>query len=186
MVDIVILAGGKSSRFKSNKMETLYQGVPILQKTIESFINLANSITIVTGFYNVDYLKDFTESHNIKVVHNHLHELGMFSSVLKGVEGIENDFLLTPGDYPNITSETVRTLLDGTGDIRVPTYLGRKGHPIFISKNLLDELKHEDIHSNLKVFRDKHSVNYIDVMDKGIIQDVDYIEDLQNLEERCE
>ena len=166
-------------------METKLNGKPILQKTIESFINLANSITIVTGFYNVDYLKDFIETHNIKVVHNALHEKGMFSSVLKGVDCIENDFLLTPGDYPNIKTETIKKLLEATGDIRVPTYNTRKGHPIFISKTLLDELKHESIDSNLKVFRDRHKVSYIEVRDIGILQDIDYKEDLKNLEERC-
>lgn len=186
MVDIVILAGGKSSRFKKNKMETKILGKPILQRTIESFINLANSITIVTGFYNVDYLKDFIEANNIRVVHNALHELGMFSSVLKGVECIKNDFLLTPGDYPNISESTIKTLIEATGEIRVPTYNGRKGHPLFISKHLLDDLKNEDINSNLKVFRDRYNVTTVPVDDEGILQDIDYIEDLQNLEERCE
>lgn len=184
MVDVVILAGGKSSRFKKNKMETLLSGKPILQHTIESFTNLSNNITVVTGFYEVDYLKEFIEKHHINVIHNALHEKGMFGSVLKGVSLVKGDFLLTPGDYPNISQETIKILINAKGSIRVPTYKGRKGHPIFIGKSLLESLKNEDIHSNLKVFRDKHVVNYIEVDDEGILQDVDYLEDLKNIEER--
>ena len=184
MVHVVILAGGKSSRFKKNKMETLFLGKPILQHTIESFINLSNHIVVVTGFYSVDYLKAFIEDHNITVVHNEKHEKGMFSSVLKGVSKVENNFLLTPGDYPNISEKTIQTLLNGEGSVRVPTYKGRKGHPIYIDSCLLDELKNEDIDSNLKVFRDKHNVSYIEVDDEGILQDVDYLEDLQTIEKR--
>ena len=181
MVETIILAGGKSSRFKTNKMESLISGKPVLQKTIESFLNHTNKIVIITGHYNVDYIKEFIKENEIEVVHNELHEQGMFSSVQKGVSRVNGDFLLTPGDYPNINQETINTLINSEGVIRVPTFRGRKGHPIFIDKSLIKELLNEPKESNLKVFRDRHQVTYIEVDDEGILQDIDYQEDLKKL-----
>jgi molybdenum cofactor cytidylyltransferase len=106
----------------------------------------------------------------------------MFSSVKKGVSCIKNDFFLIPGDYPLVKKQTIDKLIASSGEIRVPIYNGRKGHPIFIEKELIQELLEEPITSNLKVFRDRHTVNYVEVDDKGILLDVDYEEDLKNLD----
>lgn len=184
LVVTIILAGGKSSRFKTNKMSTLLNDKPILLRTIEPFLKISNSVTVVTGFFDVEYLKEYIELNKLNIVHNDLHELGMFSSVLKGVSNINSDIFLTPGDYPNIKEETLKILLNETGNIRVPTYKGRKGHPIFMSKIIVDELKKEPIESNLKFFRNRHQVNYIEVDDEGVLQDIDSQKDLIKMEAR--
>ena len=186
MLETVILAGGKSSRFKQNKMSSLINGLPILRRTIETFLDVSDRITIVTGYYDVSYLEDFIKEHNINVVHNELHEQGMFSSIKKGISNIEGDLLLIPGDYPFIQKATIKTLLRKKGQIKVPTYKGRKGHPIFISKQLLPSLKQEPLDSNLKLFRNRHDVNYVEVYDEGILLDVDYKEDIKRNAERNE
>lgn len=184
MIQTIILAGGKSTRFTKNKMETLLQGKPILLHTITPFLKTTDRLTIVTGHYTVDYLKDFINLDDIDIVHNDKHELGMFSSVLKGVKNIKGDVLLLPGDYPNIKETTILKLLNEKGQIRVPTFKGRKGHPIYIEKSLVEVLKNEPIESNLKAFRNRHQVNYIEVDDEGVIQDIDYYEDFKKMKAR--
>lgn len=184
MVETIILAGGKSSRFVQNKMETILNNKPILLHTIETFLDVSDRIIIVTGFYNVEYLKKYIKSDKITIIHNQEHELGMFSSIQKGLTDITHDVFITPGDYPNIKEETIELLIASEGNIRVPIFKGRKGHPIFIKRELLEELKQEPKDSNLKLFRNRHQVNYIECDDEGIIQDVDYIEDLKKLKER--
>lgn len=184
MVETIILAGGKSSRFEQNKMETFLNNKPILLHTVETFLDITDHIIIVTGYYDVSYLSKFIDNDKITIVHNESHELGMFSSIIKGISGVSNDVFIIPGDYPNIKKNTIEQLLSAHGDIRVPMYKGRKGHPIFISKYLVPSLKDEPIESNLKEFRNRHHVNYVVVDDEGVIQDVDFKEDLQNIKER--
>ncbi len=184
MVKTIILAGGKSSRFKTNKMSALLDGQPILFRTIKPFLKVTDSVTVVTGFFDVNYLKEYIDLNKLNIVHNELHELGMFSSILKGVQNINTDIFLTPGDYPNIKQDTLKKILDEDGDIRVPRYKGRKGHPIYLTKKVVEELKKESIESNLKIFRDRHLVNYIDVDDEGILQDIDIYEDLEKMKAR--
>jgi len=181
LVDGIILAAGKASRVGQNKLLLEYRGQPIIYYPLRILSEICENVTLVTGHYKIDYASMFLEFDNIFVVHNENYNLGMFSSVKKGVEVSKNDILLIPGDYPLVKKETFQALLHGTGDIRVPIYKGKKGHPIFISRSLRDELLNDDPASNLKVFRDKHKVNYIDVDDEGILIDIDHFEDYNRI-----
>lgn len=186
LVDTIILAGGMSKRFKKNKLATLYKGKPLIYYVIQSFLPYSDNVTLVTGHYNLVYLQDYITDERIRIVDNKNYKLGMFSSVKTGVSVTRNDFFLIPGDYPLVSQKTIEKLLSESGEIRVPIYKGRKGHPIFISQSLIKPLLNEPIESNLKVFRDRHDVNYISVDDEGILLDVDTLYDLQQLEERNE
>lgn len=184
LVEGIILAGGKASRMKQNKMLLPYKSKPILYHTINSMITHCNKITIVTGYYNLDYLDIINAFKHVEVVHNAQHELGMFSSIKKAIKNVTSDFFLIPGDYPLVKESTYQKLIDADGLIRVPVFKGRRGHPIYISQALLEGLKKEPIDSNLKVWRDKHIVNYIDVDDEGTIHDIDTILEYKQLVER--
>ena len=120
------------------------------------------------------------------MIENKDYKLGMFSSVKTGVSVTDNDFFLIPGDYPLVSPDTIQELLKNDGEIKVPIYKGRKGHPIFISKSLIKGILEEPMDSNLKLFRDRHNVNYIEVDDEGILLDVDTLEDFNILTERNE
>ena len=78
---------------------------------------------------------------------------------------------------PLIQKETFRSLLNASGEIRVPIFNNRKGHPILIKKELIDPLLNEPVDSNWKVFRDRYTVNYIETTDEGVLIDVDTMED---------
>ena len=177
MIDGIILAGGYSSRIKKNKMVLLYNELPIICNVIESMKDFCNKIVIVTGHYHDEIVQVVSKYEQVIVIRNVNYDLGMFSSVITGVKEINNDFFLTPGDYPLIQKETFRSLLNASGEIRVPIFNNRKGHPILIKKELIDPLLNEPVDSNLKVFRDRYTVNYIETTDEGVLIDVDTMED---------
>lgn len=181
MLDTIILAGGMSKRFKSNKLATLYKGKPLIFYTIQTFLEISENVTLVTGHYDLEYLKEYIDDPKIRIIQNNDYQLGMFSSVKAGVGVTKNDFFLIPGDYPLVKPETLVKLLSQNGQIKVPIYKSRKGHPIFISNELIIPLMNEPINSNLKAFRDRYKVNYIDVDDEGVLLDVDYFEDFKQL-----
>lgn len=186
MADGIILAGGYSSRAKTNKMVLMYQGLPIICNVIENMKDVCENIIVVTGHYHDEVLEAVKHYSFVKVVKNYEYDQGMFSSVKTGVKAVNNDFFLTPGDYPLIKMNTYQKLLDVDGDIRVPTFNGRKGHPIFISKGLIESLINESTESNLKVFRDNHEVTYVETLDEGILIDVDTMSDYLRIKNRNE
>lgn len=177
MVDGIILAGGYSSRIKTNKMTLIYNDLPIICNVIESMKDFCNKIIVVTGHYHNEIEKVVNKYDKVIVKRNNNYDLGMFSSVITGVKELNNDFFLTPGDYPLIKKETFKKLLDSKGVIRVPIYNNRRGHPILMKKELIEPLLNEPMDSNLKLFRDRYEVNYVETTDEGTVLDVDTMED---------
>lgn len=180
MLEAVVLAAGYSSRTGKNKMLLPYGESTIIESLLKVLSPYCNRMIIVTGYYHqelVNHLVDYP----VEFVFNNQYPLGMFSSVQKGVALTTEDFLITPGDYPKIKPSTIAKLADATGLITVPTYGGRRGHPIRMSKQLKTALLAQAIDSNLKEFRNQHSIDYISVEDEGILMDVDTIKDYEKL-----
>ncbi len=180
MVTGIILAGGKSTRFGENKLLLDLFNLPLIKQTINCIEPFVNKIVIVTGRYHEELsiaLKGYD------VFYNKDYEKGMFSSVLRGVKEVEGDFFILPGDCPFVKKETFTKMLNTSGLLRVPTYKGKHGHPIYFDKSLKDKLLDEDINSSLKAFRDKIGFTEVDVDDENILNDVDTFKDYEKLVE---
>ena len=184
MVYGVVLSGGYSSRMKKNKMLLKWQGEYLINHTIKQLLLHVDQVIVVTGYYHDDIINVVSKFDSVTVVRNHTYDLGMFNSVKKGVEFVKGDFFIVPGDYPMITADVYQMLLENTGEIRVPTYHGYKGHPIFLEKHLKEKLLLFDENSNLKVFRDSNEVLYYETKCSGIIKDIDTIDDYKMMIER--
>ncbi len=182
MAEAIVLAGGYSSRTSTNKMHLIVEGKPLLVHTVESIKPFVNKVIIVTGHYDQDIRSFIKEDDKIKIIYNQDYDRGMFSSVLTGVKHINDDFFILPGDIPFIKKETFEKLLNGTKPVRIPTYKGKEGHPLFLSRELKENLLKEDvINSNLKLFRDKQDKELIEVNDSNILKDVDTDKDYEEL-----
>ncbi len=184
MKTLIVLAAGYSSRMNRNKMMILLEGKPIIICTIKPFLSYVDQVIVVTGHYQEDYQRFINTKLEIK--HNPLYENGMFSSILKGVDGVIGDVFIIPGDYPIIKESTIKCIVDYKGDIIVPTYNGRKGHPIFLEAKIVELLKKEPLSSNLREFRDRFNTSYVEVDDIGIILDADDEVELQKIKQEIE
>ncbi|TCK97747.1 molybdenum cofactor cytidylyltransferase [Natranaerovirga hydrolytica] len=177
-IEGVILAAGFSSRANAFKMALDFDGRSILQRNIESMYPYCQRM-IVVGGYKIDKIKDLTASYNkVEVVFNTDYEKGMFSSVKKGVACVKAEkFFFTPGDYPLITDSILQGLLNAQGQVIIPMFQGRKGHPIMMTKEMIPKILKEPVESNLKVCLQKESITLVEVQEKGILLDVDTMED---------
>lgn len=181
LVSGIVLAGGASKRMQENKMMLPFKKRPIIHHTIQTMETICDEIIVVTGFYQRDYLTEFNYKNSIKQVHNIHHPIGMFTSVLEGIKYIQSDCFIIPGDYPLVSAKTYQVLNDATGVIRVPTYQGRRGHPIFIEESVIEILRNEPLGGNLKEFRDRYTVTYVEVDDPYILFDIDDQEEYKKL-----
>ena len=180
MAECIILAGGKSERMGTNKLLLEYNGHPLIWYTIQSVRPFVSRIILVTGKYD-KALREVLKNENVEFVYNKDYELGMFSSVLTGVRETKDDFLVLPGDCPFIKKETFESVLSGNGDIRYPVCHNVDGHPLYISKKYKDELLNSSLDINLKIFRDSKKCEIINVEDKNIVINLNYILDLEKL-----
>ena len=178
MIYGIVLAGGKSTRMKTNKMLLDYNGHPIIYYTIHSVLPFVDHLIVVTGRYDKE-IRDALKDENVEIVTNENYEMGMFSSVLCGVKHVAGPFFLIPGDCPFVKKETFQALLNGSGKIRVPRYKEKDGHPIYICEDYIEELLSLPLDDNLKRFRDSKKYEIINVEDSNIVinlnADLDFI-----------
>jgi molybdenum cofactor cytidylyltransferase len=140
-----------------------------------------DKVIVVTGKFHNELSQVISDC---EIVFNSQHELGMFSSVLAGInKALGNDVLLIPGDITNVSSGTINALIGGTKPIRIPSFNGKTGHPVFISKEYVDLLAKEPIDSKLCDFISKHNneTEIIEVSDSFINFDVDTLDDYNKL-----
>ena len=177
----IVLAGGSSTRAKLNKLLLEVDRKPLISHTIDTISSFVDKVVVVTGKYHDELSKVIT---NAEIVFNSEHEKGMFSSVLTGLKAARgNNVLLIPGDITNVSKASVKALLMGTKGIRIPSFEGATGHPVYFSKENVELILKEPINSRLCDFIAKHNddVEIIEVNDKFINFDVDTIEDYNRL-----
>lgn len=181
--EAVILAAGYSSRADGFKMSFEVGGKPVLRRVIETFAPFCARVIVVSG-YRAEEIEKLTEGYGkVRVVHNADYAAGMFSSVRTGVKEVRAPrFFFTPGDYPLIDQTVCRKLLAVRGEAVIPTYRGRKGHPILLDGALAGEILNEPPDSNLKRFLQKRSCRLTEVDEAGILADLDTRADLDALQ----
>lgn len=178
-VEAVILAAGESRRAGGCKMEMLLDGKPLLQRNIERFSPVCSRILVVTGAWEEKVKKLVSDYPMVEVIHNPSFQEGMFCSILCGVKESREDFFLCPGDYPHIRLSTLEALASSEGDIRVPVYRRKRGHPVYLKKEVKELLLREDSRYNLREFTRSCGVQEVPVEDPGILHDLDRVEDFQ-------
>ena len=145
-----------------------------------------------------DELQTWADRREIEVAVNPHPERGMLSTILCGLRRIhspnrtsegslESPLLISPSDLPGITSDTIRRLLEKLPceqKLIVPTYRGKRGHPLLIAPELIPELFELDPQIGLKQIRELHDVLEMPVDDPGIVCDVDTPDDYDRF--RCD
>ncbi len=168
----IILAGGYSSRAKTNKMALKILDKPLLQHTIEAMKDCVDAVIVVSGYYH-EALKPLIKPYeSATLIHNPYYDQGMFESVKCGIKHASNSVLIQPGDMPFIKKSTYQALLNTQGKIGVPTHKGKRGHPIYIDMTLKRDLLNTK-EPHLKAFRNLYAVQEIPVDDAGILIDID-------------
>ncbi|KKP24394.1 MAG: Bifunctional protein GlmU [candidate division TM6 bacterium GW2011_GWF2_28_16] len=113
----IVLAAGKSSRFKTNKSKLLYSicGQPMILYALKLLKNLGIPTTVVVG-YQAEELKELIQKAGIDNV-NYVYQesqlgTGNAISITKNSWDQEN-ILIMNGDCPLLTEEIITQMLDG-------------------------------------------------------------------------
>ena len=178
MITGIILAGGLSSRYNTNKLVLNVKGKPLIRHAVEGMKPHVDRIIVVTGKYHEELLPHLKD---VEVIRNDHYVDGMFTSVLTGVAHSTGDFFILPGDISFVKKETYEALLNGCFSIRVPAYEGKNGHPVFFleenKKGILEMPKDKSLKDYLLL----KGFEKINVNDANILKDVDTPEDYEKL-----
>lgn len=172
-VEGLILAAGLSSRMGQNKMLLPIENMTMIEKTLHNMMPFCRRILVVTG-HNHDTLETVLKPYaQVTVIHNKDYRSGMMSSIQLGFSALRGDlFFVQPGDIPFVAPGTFEALLNQAGQVVIPSYDMKAGHPILINttvKNGIALTKKPHLRAYLSDFEK----TYVCVDDSGILVDID-------------
>ena len=113
-------------------------------------------------------------------VFNPNYEKGMITSIQAGIRGLPPETegaLLFLVDHPIVAPGTLDVLIHAfkPDHIILPTFEGRRGHPVLFPRMILDEILAlpETMGANTVLWKDPSRVVEIPVDDPGIVMDID-------------
>jgi molybdenum cofactor cytidylyltransferase len=170
----IVLAAGKSSRLQKFKPLLPLGNKAIIEHTVSSLYNVCKNVFVVCGYRHVDISEVLSGFEKIKLILNNDFQSGMFSSVIEGVKNVSSErFFIIPADMPFVKESTYKELLEVDSEIVIPSFNGKKGHPVLFNKKLIPELLTGRNVLSLKEFITKKTFAIKEVNDNGILFDID-------------
>jgi len=144
----VILAGGESRRMGAPKALIPYRGKSFVEHLIEVTRHPRVGLTRIVVGAHADEIRERLTGHSSEIVVNADWAKGQLSSIQSGVRALPEDstdgMILCPVDHPIVSSELVARLIEefdaSRKSIALPTYRGRRGHPLIFRAKLYEEL----------------------------------------------
>ena len=193
MVVGLLLASGLGRRFdadgRRNKLlARLPDGQTLICASARTLCNALEHVAVVVptrGALIEAALSDLP----VRLIRNARAVEGMGASIAVGVAALEAEFprargwLIALGDMPFILPRTIRSIADAVGRkstarIVVPTYDGRRGHPVGFDHALTGALMDLQGDIGASVLMKSEPVTSIACDDGGVIQDIDTRDDL--------
>ena len=185
-VDAVVLAAGKSTRMGQQKLLMPYKKGTIIKSVIREINDsLVNTTIVVTGSDEQELSKELAE-YDINIVFNEKFESGMLSSVQKGSASLNEEvsgMLVLLGDQPMVSAKVIDRLISvfqkTEKGLLVPTFKGKRGHPVLISAKYREAIKSLNPEIGLRELFQKNTFDILEIeMDtENILKDIDTPED---------
>jgi len=185
----IIPAAGRSSRMGRPKLLLPLGDTTLIGRLIDSLRSGGVGRIVLVIAPGAGELRLWARERELEIATNPNPERGMLSTILSGVEHLEatpmpcdGPLLISPADVPGISPQSIQRLLaahPAAAKLIVPTYRGKRGHPLLLAPELISELPHLDPEVGLKQIRDHHDVLEIAVDDPGILSDIDTPEDYE-------
>ncbi len=182
-VSAVLLAAGSSMRMGRSKQLLPLNNKPLIRHCLDTIVaSQIGDVVVVLGADRAGIEKAI-EDYRIKKVFNPDPSSDMAESLrigLRRTDESSSGCLVCLSDHPMVLSRTIRTLIalhsKNPGRIIIPVYHGKKGHPTLFPMPVVKEVfKGHTLRDVIQRFAD--SVELVPVEDKGIIFDIDTMED---------
>src|SRR5579864_103750 len=156
MLAAVILSGGASSRMRSPKALLAYQGRPFLEHLLEVTVHPKIGVRRVVLGAHAEPIARSIQLPADEIVINEEWESGQLSSIQAAIRSLPRckegavpeteGLLLCLVDHPLVSAALVNELIEHfyvtRAKIVLPTFEGRRGHPVIFPAALYEELLH--------------------------------------------
>lgn len=176
----LILAAGFSGRMNFFKPIIQVNGKTLIHLIAEKLSNVCDEVSIVTGYNKEIIENEVKEIKKVRCIYNDKFEMGMFTSLKKGLESVkDSDWIIYHFvDQPTLPvkfyEDFIQQIQSNYNWIQ-PSYKNKNGHPILLSNQLFDVIICEDDNCSLKEVSKTNKV-------KRMIWNCDYPEILEDID----
>ena len=186
-IDGVILAAGASFRAGTFKPALLLGDRSMVERCIEGMYDACDRIIVVGGF-EYGHLRSLVERFaKVESIENKSYQKEMFTSVKAGLFRSRGDrCFVIPADIPLVPPRVYKQLLTTQADVVVPSFRGRNGHPVCLSRVILSRILREPDDSSLQDILKVIGMRTVEVDAEEILLDVDTPQEYDRIRERFE
>jgi len=189
MISLVVLAAGKSTRMKENKLLVNVDGETVIERVVKTAIrSKVDEVVVVLG-YEAEKIRDRIPALKCKIAVNDRYEKGQSESVKVGLSAISRDaeaLMIQPADVALIDAQSVNRVIDqyrrSKRRIVIASHQNESGHPILLDRSLFPEVSNIDEDSlGLKAVISRHrtEIDYVDVGTENVLIDIDTQDDFE-------
>ncbi len=188
MIGAVVLAAGESRRMGTQKLLLPFGDTTILGAVVRTVQASRAGRTVVVLGADREAIRRECGSRDLDLVVNENYPLGMLTSIQAGLRALPPDAqaaVIVLGDQPFLASRVIDAVIaayeTGGKGIVIPTFQGRRGHPVLIDVKYRDEVLAFDPADGLRRLMLAHAgdILEVDVADPDILRDLDTPEDYQ-------
>jgi len=190
---VAILSGGESRRMGSPKALLPYRGKTFIEHLIEITRHPRVGVMRVVLGAHVDEIRKVLGPHAESVVVNQEWQKGQLSSIQAAIRSLPPEstdgLILCPIDHPIISAALVAKLIeafDASGKaIVLPTFHGKRGHPVIFRAALYDELlaASPDIGARQVVWAHANDMAEVATEEEGVVLNLNDPETLRKVQE---
>ena len=182
----VVLAAGESKRMGEQKLLLPWGEKTMIEEVIGHLLeSKVNEILVVLGADSRRVEKRIRHM-PVKITVNPHYKKGMLSSVQWGFEQTGKDvrgILVCLGDQPLIPVFVIDRIIDSYKEskkgIIIPVYKKKRGHPVLINAEYMEEVETLDVNIGLRALMRRHpqDICEVDVDTPAILKDIDNKDD---------
>jgi molybdenum cofactor cytidylyltransferase len=181
-ISAVLLAAGLSRRMGVDKLSLPWKSRTILEESLRNLCRSSVREVIVVVSEETRKILREVRDERVRIVLNPVPEEGMGGSIREGVTAVipgRAGILVALGDQPLLDPRTVnclvRAFVPGRGQIVLPVFRGRRGHPVLFDRCYRDDLLglHGDVGGRAIVERFSDRVTEIRTQSEAVIRDFD-------------
>jgi len=187
MISLIVLAAGKSTRMKENKLLLRTNEETLVERVVSNATKSNADETIVVLGYEAEKIGDRLARLRCRTIVNDKFEKGQSESVKVGLSAVAKDpkaVMILPADVALVEASSINKVIDeyhnSKSRIVIASYRHESGHPILLDRTLFPEISQIDEATlGLKAVIDRHraEVKYVDVGTENVLIDIDTLEE---------
>jgi len=187
-VSAILLGAGESKRMGADKLSLPWGEKTVLKQCLEVLLRSSVKEVVLVLSDQTKWMEGPFRGGRVKVTMNPRYREGMSTSIRRGIQAIDPDtqgILIALGDQPLLKTRTINALIrafgQSKGSIVLPSYRGKRGHPVLFDRCHEKELLslRGDVGGKSIVERHAGTVFEVRTESKAVVMDIDTWKDYE-------